>query len=133
MNYQQMYQDKLISAERAAALVNNGDWIDYGWCVATNKDFDRALAKRMPELSDVKLRGGILLHTPEVFKIEHAKEHFTWNSWHLAGVERKWHKEGFIYYSPLRYSELPRHYYEGENPLHMVVLMVAPMDKHGYF
>lgn len=133
MNCQEMYKAKLMSADQAAALVRDGDWVDYGWCVATCKDFDVALAKRMPFLNDIKLRGGILLHTPEVFKIENAKDHFSWNSWHLAGIERKYYKEGFVYYSPIRYSELPRYYYESENPLHIAVMMVAPMDKHGYF
>ena len=54
------YQEKLVSAEKAAEIVKSGDFVDYGWCVTTTVAFDKALAKRMPELTDINLRGGIL-------------------------------------------------------------------------
>jgi len=60
MNMHEEYKQKLVSAEQAAALVRSGDWIDYGWCVGTPVAIDKALARHMPELSDVKIRGGVL-------------------------------------------------------------------------
>ena len=94
---------------------------------------DKALAKRTDELKDVKLRGGILLKPLAVFEREDAGEHFCWNSWHMSGIERKYISRGFAYYSPIRYSELPRYYRDSIQPDDVVMLMVAPMDKHGYF
>lgn len=41
------------------------------------------------ELKNVNLRGGILLKPLAVFAREDAGEHFTWNSWHMSGIERK--------------------------------------------
>lgn len=133
MSYLDAYQSKLVSAETAAAVVKSGDWVDYGWCVTTPVAFDAALAKRLPELHDVSFRGGILCWEPEIFKIEHPEEHFTWNSWHMSGIERKACGRGFGFYSPMRYSELPRFYRDGANPTDVVVTQVAPMDEHGYF
>ena len=95
--------------------------------------FDAALAKRLPELHGIKFRGGILCHVPEIFKIENQAEHFCWNSWHMGGIERKAVAAGYAYYSPLRYSELPRYYRESPDPLNIAVIVVAPMDSHGYF
>ena len=95
--------------------------------------FDAALAKRLPELHGIKFRGGILCHVPEIFKIENQAEHFCWNSWHMGGIERKAVAAGYAYYSPLRYSELPRYYRESPDPLNIAVFVVAPMDSHGYF
>ena len=92
-----------------------------------------ALAKRLPELHGIKFRGGILCHVPEIFKIENQAEHFCWNSWHMGGIERKAVAAGYAYYSPLRYSELPRYYRESPDPLNIAVFVVAPMDNHGYF
>ena len=92
-----------------------------------------ALAKRLPELHGIKFRGGILCHVPEIFKIENQAEHFCWNSWHMGGIERKAVAAGYAYYSPLRYSELPRYYRESPDPLNIAVFVVAPMDSHGYF
>ena len=104
-----------------------------GWTTGTTVAFDAALAKRMPELHDVNLRGGILMWVPEVFKIENPAEHFTWNSWHMSGIERKAIAQGFAYYAPIRYSELPRYYRESSTPLDVAVFQVAPMDEHGFF
>lgn len=128
-----MYQEKLVSAEEAAKVVKSGDWVDYGWTASTPVAFDHALAKRMPELYDVNFRGGILMWVPEIFKIENPAEHLTWNSWHMSGIERKAIAQGFSFYSPIRYSELPRYYRESQTPLDVAVFQVAPMDSHGYF
>lgn len=134
MNMHEEYKQKLVSAEQAAALVRSGDWIDYGWCVGTPVAIDKALAKRMPELSDVKIRGGVLVRKPAIFEIENPAEHFCWNSWHLGGWERKAVSEGFGFFNPMRYAELPRFYREDniEKPA-VAFLQVAPMDEHGYF
>ena len=122
MDFQKEYQQKLVSADEAVKIIKSGDWVDYGWCTGTPDALDKALAKRTDELKDVKLRGG-----------EDAGEHFCWNSWHMSGIERKYISRGFAYYSPIRYSELPRYYRDSIQPDDVVMLMVAPMDKHGYF
>ena len=70
MNFQTMYNEKLTSAEDAVKVVNSGDWVDYGWCTGTPVALDAAMAKRLPELTDVNFRGGILMHVPEIFKID---------------------------------------------------------------
>lgn len=133
MDFQKEYQQKLVSADEAVKIIKSGDWVDYGWCTGTPDALDKALAKRTDELKDVKLRGGILLKPLAVFKREDAGEHFCWNSWHMSGIERKYISRGFAYYSPIRYSELPRYYRDSIQPDDVVMLMVAPMDKHGYF
>ena len=128
MDFNTVYAQKLTTADRVAALVK-----DYGWAIGTPVSFDAALAKRLPELHGIKFRGGILCHVPEIFKIENQAEHFCWNSWHMGGIERKAVAAGYAYYSPLRYSELPRYYRESPDPLNIAVFVVAPMDNHGYF
>ena len=133
MDYSKKYQEKLVSAEKAAAAVQSGDWVDYSWCVCTPVAVDAALAKRLPELRDVKFRGGVLLRTPEIFKVENAADYMTWNSWHMGGSERKAIANGFSFYAPIRYSEVPRYYEDSDDELNVAILQVTPMDKHGYF
>ena len=133
MDFREEYKQKLVSADEAVKLIKSGDWVDYGWCTNTVDALDQALAKRTDELTDVKLRGGILMKPLAVFAREDAGEHFCWNSWHMSGIERKYISRGFAYYSPIRYSELPRYYRDSIQPDDVVMLMVAPMDKHGYF
>ena len=133
MDFREEYKQKLVSADEAVKLIKSGDWVDYGWCTNTVDALDQALAKRTDELTDVKLRGGILMKPLAVFAREDAGEHFCWNSWHMSGIERKYISRGFAYYSPIRYSELPRYYRDSIQPDDVVMLMVAPRDKHGYF
>lgn len=135
MDYRSMYQQKLVSADQAAAVVKSGDWVDYAWTTGTPVAVDKAIAKRLPELHNVNFRGGILMWVPEIFKIENPAEHMTWNSWHMSGIERKAIAQGFAFYSPMRYSELPRFYREfaEENRNDVAVFQVSPMNEHGYF
>ncbi len=102
MDFSQEYREKLVSADEAVKIVKSGDWVDYGWCVGTPEALDQALARRTDELFDVKLRGGILLKLPAVFEREDAPEHFSWNSWHMGGIERKLIARGCAYYAPIR-------------------------------
>ncbi|MDD5921917.1 MAG: butyryl-CoA:acetate CoA-transferase [Eubacteriales bacterium] len=133
MDYQKEYADKLTTPEEAVKVIKSGDWVDYGWVNGTVDVLDEALAKRMPELTDVNIRNGIIMRRPAIFDVENAKDHFTWNSWFLSGVDRKAVKDGFVFFSPVRYSEVPYYYRDMENPPDVAMLQVTPMDKHGYF
>ena len=133
MDYQQMYQNKLTTAASAANVIQSGDWVDYGWCVNTPVAVDKEVAKRLPSLENVNFRGGILMWVPEIFRIEDPAAHMTWNSWHMGGIERKAVAQGFSFYSPIRYSELPRYYRDLSCPSRVAIFQVSPMDEHGYF
>ncbi|MCD8324478.1 MAG: butyryl-CoA:acetate CoA-transferase [Clostridiales bacterium] len=133
MNYETDYATKLCSAEEAVKEVRSGDWVDYGFCTGHPVTLDKALAARLPMLEDVKIRGAVPLWRPAIFDIENPGAHFTWNSWHTTGADRKALAEGFAFHSPLRFSELPRYYAENVEPIHVAMFQVAPMDAHGYF
>ena len=133
MSYQEVYKQKLTTADEAVKAVKSGDWVDYGWSVCSADALDKALARRMGELTDVKIRGGILTHKPAIFDVPNAAEHLCWNSWHMGGIERKAVNEGLAYYIPLRYSELPGYYRNCIKSLDVAMFQVAPMDEHGYF
>lgn len=133
MGFAEEYKQKLVSADEAVKIIKSGDWVDYGWCNGTVDALDKALAKRTDELTNVNLRGGILLKPLAVFAREDAGEHFTWNSWHMSGIERKLINRGSAYYAPIRYSELPRYYRESATPDDVAMFQVAPMDEHGFF
>lgn len=133
MDFKTLYSQKQTTAEEAVKVVQSGDWVDYGWCVTTPVALDEAMAKRLPELTDVNFRGGILMWTPEIFQIDNPAEHMTWNSWHMGGIERKAIAQGFSYYAPIRYSELPRYYRDSQTPSRVAMFQVAPMDEHGFF
>ena len=113
MTVQEMYQQKLTTADEAVKVVKSGDWVDYGWCCNQPVALDKALAARKDELFDVKIHGGVTMWMPEVCKADDAGDHFTWNSWHCSGIDRKIITKGMGFFGPMRYSELPRFYRDG--------------------
>ena len=127
------YEQKKVSADEAVKVVKSGDWVDYGWCTGTPDALDKALARRTDELWDVNLRGGILLKPLAVFEGEDSKEHFTWNSWHMSGIERQMTERGLAYYAPIRYAEFPRYYREKQAKVDVAMIQTAPINSKGYF
>ena len=133
MTFNEEYQKKLISADEAVKVIQSGDWVDYGWCVSNPYQLDIALAARAEELKDVKIRSGVTMQMPEIFKILNPHDHFAWASWHYTGVDRKIAELGCGFYIPLRYAEVPRYYRENVEPIAVAMFQASPMDEHGYF
>ncbi len=126
------YRSKCVSADEAVKVIRSGDWVEFAWGASNASLLDEALARRTDELQDVNLRGGVILTPLACMESDPKGEHFTWNSWHLGGRERKWVQNGTAYYIPLKYSELPRYLRENLQT-DVVAIQVAPMDDHGYF
>lgn len=136
MKYQELYDSKLKTAEEAVKVIQSGMWIDYGFCTNHPVALDKALAKRMenePGLTHLNFRGGVAMWMPAVAQVSEAKERMNWNSWHTSGLERKLVEQGYGYYNILRYSEMPKYYRENIKHIDVLMIQVAPMDKHGYF
>ncbi len=133
MSYQETYQNKVVAPEQAAKVVKSGDWVDFGWCACTPVLMDQAIAARWEELTDVNFMGGILMRPLQIFQTPEQAERFTWNSWHMGGIERKMIASGNAFYGALRYSELPRYYRENVERVDVAVFQVSSMDNHGYF
>lgn len=136
MDYRAAYQSKLTTAQEAVKLVKTGDWVDYGFGTSHPPVLDQALGERMTadeRLTDIHFRGAIAMFRPAVTQIPNAEERITWNSWHTGGIERKLMDSGFVFYNPLRYSELPRLYWENIRHVDVAMLQVSPMDEHGWF
>lgn len=74
-----------ISAEGGAALVRSGDWLDYGAVLGGPDAFGAALAERVGELRDVKIRGCLSARPRAVLAADPEREHFHFFNWHLSG------------------------------------------------
>jgi len=130
MTWVDEYKKKLVTADEAAKVVKSGDWVEYAFGLACSDAFDKALAKRKDEISDVKIRCDIGAYPH--YTLEASNEVFTWNSWHVSGHDKKWIHKG-LYYIPMKFHELPFMTRENCVPDDVFVAQVSPMDKHGYF
>lgn len=134
MEYISEYKKKLVSADEAVKVIKSGDWIDYGPINAQIVALDHALAKRKAELKDVKVWSLLTLRIPKIIEVDPTGESFIWHSWHLSGTDRKISgTDRPVYYSPIRYSELPRYVRQHIEPINVAMIQVGPMDKHGCF
>ena len=101
---------KHISAAEAAALVRSGDWVDYGTSLCQPDVFDKALAARVSELSNVKIRNCLSMKPRAVLDADPDGAHFHWFSWHFSGYDRRQHDAGRCNYLPLNLGEVPDYY-----------------------
>ena len=132
IDYSKEYKRKLKTPEEAVKVVKNGDWVDYTSSLGMPVLLDRALAKRRDELQDVKIRGNLIPGPIEVAECDPSREHFIYHSWHFSQYERKLCDRELCYYIPMVF-QYNAAYYEYFIDVNVVMVSVAPMDKHGYF
>lgn len=134
MGLMEEYKSKLISADQAVKVIKSGDWVDYGSFCGQVRTLDKALAARKDELRDVQIWSCVNPYPTEVNIVDPKGESFVWNSWHVSGADRNIMKSGKpVYYSPVKYCEVPRYVRERIEPLDVAMMQVCPMDKHGFF
>lgn len=104
----EQFKDKFVTPERAARAVRSGDWVDYGFGGGFPELMDRALAARRDELTDVKIRGGLVIR-PRIEVVEQDPEQraFTYHSWHIGDYERKLQSCGLVRFMPMILRFLP--------------------------
>jgi len=128
--WQQMYREKLLSAEGAAALIASGEHIWFPVGAGEPHAFLDALVARRRELSDVSIHQ-ILPVRPWYFKEEDAA-HIRHRSWFTSGASRGAVQGGWADFIPNYFHEVPkllREYW----PADVAATVVSPMDEHGYF
>jgi butyryl-CoA:acetate CoA-transferase len=126
------YKQKCVTADEAVKAIKDGDWVEFGWGASYAGLLADAIERRREELHDVNMRGGVILKPLPFIENDPEGEHFTWNSMHLSGYERKLAAKGMAYYIPIKYSEVPRFLRENCRT-DVAAIQVAPMDEHGYF
>jgi acyl-CoA hydrolase len=124
---------RAISAEEAAGLVRSGMWLDYGGVLCQPDVFDKALAARLGEVTDLGIRSAISMKPRAVLEADPEGQHVNWVSQHFSGYDRRKHDAGICHYMPLNLGEVPDYYRRFIDPVDIVVLKARPMDENGWF
>ena len=93
---------------------------------------DLFLAKRAPELHDVKVRCLNFPGLAAVAVVDPHREHFIYNSWHFSAGDRILHDLKLSNYIPFLYHQCPALYERYHEP-DVFMTKVAPIDRNGYF
>ena len=136
--FQDEYRRKLVSAEKAASLVNNNDIIDYGMFATKPVDFDLALSKRVGELENVSVRGtGSVPPYPAVIQNDPEQKSFQYFSWYFTLLDRMAGDQGINCHLPFNYHEATLLAYHHRDLSHIKPTVwcaqVTPMDRNGCF
>jgi acyl-CoA hydrolase len=131
-SYEAELKRKRIAAEAAAAMVRSDTWVEYGFGLGQPDVFDLALAARIDELNNVRLRGCLAMRPRAAVEADLEARHVRYFSWYFSGLERKMHDRGLAAHMPMNFGEAPD-YYRRFVDVDLAVLKTAPMDEHGFF
>ena len=122
-----------ITAEAAAALVQSGMWLDDGAVLGQPDVFDAALAKRLGQVTNLRIRSCLSTRARAVLEADPKGEHVFWFSTHFSGYDRRKHDQGIAHYLPVHLGEIPDYYRRFIDPVDIAVFKTAPIDANGYF
>ncbi|MEG6523595.1 acetyl-CoA hydrolase/transferase family protein [Desulfotomaculum sp. 1211_IL3151] len=125
-----MYHDKLVSAEKAVAIISSGDNIVVPPGAAEPELLMETLANRKGELKDVRIHQMLPLREASYLK-PGMEKHFRHVSWLTSSIVKRGVKEGRAGVMPGYLFEYPQFIREMEVDVFMGT--VSPMDEHGYF
>ena len=129
-DWQQAYQDKLTTAERAAELVQPGDSIYSAGLSAIPRAFADAVAARADELIDVDYYAALSPYPLKVLDGD-LKGKVNYHTIFTGPFERMKAHEGNINQMSVHLAEVDRFLQERAQPT-ILAVNVSPPDKHGY-
>ena len=109
------------------------DLVHYGEFVVCSAYLDAALAKRVNELENVNIGTTTCPFPPQAVLADPEGKHSIYKDWHMSDASRKLHDKELCNYIFLTYHEGPSFYDRGYVEPDVLLIKVAPMDKHGFF
>lgn len=129
MDWKELYQNRLTSAEEALKQIPNGGRVVTGHAVGEPAYLMTAMAEHKDWFSDVEV-----CHMVSLGKDEYCQEgmegHFRHNALFVGANTKKAVEEGRGDYTPSFFYEIPR-LFEKELPVDVAMIMVTPPDAHG--
>jgi acetyl-CoA hydrolase len=125
------WQDRIISAQKAAQKARSGERIFLTGNCSTPQAFLNALLERHQELTEVEVVQ-LLGFGPEEYITPDISEHIRINSLFIAPNIRKAVNSGLADFTPVFLSEIPHLFRSGRLLLDIAVIQVSPPDTHGY-
>ncbi len=130
MKWQEIYKEKLVSAEEAIKLIHSGDKVVTGFGCGEPFGIERALVEHFDEYENVEIISMLTLGDSPWCE-PHMKGHFKLNCLFASQSNRKSISEGESEFTTSHFYEIPDVI---ENYLcpRVSLVMVSPPDEHGY-
>ena len=132
MTPQDLYRQKLRSADEAVRLVQDNDTVIVPTGVGEPPALLTALSDRRRELHGVRVMQ-ILAMRKFAYLDPATVEHIRHVAFFYGGATRAGGQAGWIDFLPNYFSEIPALIQRSQVPADVVFSMASPMDPHGYF
>lgn len=133
MNLPEMYKNKMMSAEEAVKKIKNGTEVWCGIAVPVPMSLVNALIEREPEVENITINHIVDIHPKLKWYNQNRDSNIKVDCGYPSSCRAKVVSGDFTM-TPNRFCELPKIYTDEKyRPMHVAMLMVTPMDKHGYF
>lgn len=128
MNY---YQNRIVSAQEAVAVIKSGDRVVLGHACGEPLLLVDAMVDRADELENVEVVHMVAMGKGRYCLPENAKS-FRHNALFAGGPTRKAVAEGRADYTPCYFYQLPNLFRDEVLPVDVALITVTPPNKHGY-
>ncbi len=126
-----IYRNKVISAERAAELIQSNQRLYIGGGAGVPQRLISRLVARAPELRDVEIVH-VLTFGPAPYAEPQYAESFRHRALFIGENTRRAVQSGRADFVPVFLSEIPRLFRDGSLPLDAALIQVSPPDEHGF-
>ncbi|HPJ35981.1 MAG TPA: acetyl-CoA hydrolase/transferase C-terminal domain-containing protein [Spirochaetota bacterium] len=133
MDLKEMYKERLMSPAEAVKKIQNRTEAWCGIAVPVPMALVNALIDREPEVEDITINHIVDIHPKLNWYSQNRDTNIRIDCGYPTSCRPKVVSGDFTM-TPNRFHELPKIYTdENFRPMHVAMLMVTPMDKHGYF
>ncbi len=131
MNWEKIYESKLVSAQEAVSHIKSGNRVVVGHSAGEPSQLLDAMVANKEVYKDVEI-----VHLGTSGKCEYVKEgnekHFIHNSLFVCGGTREAVASGRADFTPIFFHEIPELFREDYFPVDVALIQLSEPDEHGF-
>lgn len=131
MNWKEIYQSRICTADEAVRKIKSGDKVALAHCVAEPTVLVDAMVANAAAYKDVEISHMVSLGKGEFTKTAY-KDNFRFNGWFTGAPTRNCIAEGHGDFTPVFFHEVPNYIRKGIFEIDVFMVMISPPDEHGY-
>jgi len=132
MGWQEIYQDKITSAEEAVQSIKSGDRVLLTGNCGVPQELLAALVKRSPELYDAEICQALVIGPKTPYTAPGMERHLRVNTAFIGQQTRQAVNKGRADFTPVFLSEFPLLFKNRRLPLDVALVHLSPPDEHGF-
>ena len=131
MDWQMLYQEKLVSAQEAVNRIYSGDRVVVGHACGSPETLLQALVENKKQYHNVELVHMVSMGKADYCLMENSP-YLYHHSLFVGGTTREATNKGWGIFTPCHFSQIPALFTQGILPVDVTLCMLSPPDEHGF-